>query len=142
MKDDYKAAQAAIRDLKSGNVRGIEPAIHFLKADVYEHRSGYLKEYLWRYLIRVPLTERQAECLLQVARKYLQRRMTREFRSMCRLANRIANKAFRESVQELADSASDKEVSARAKLLSAYLTSSQTGERMRIPFAAKGNESE
>jgi two-component SAPR family response regulator len=134
MKDDYKEAQAAIRDLKAGNIRGIETAIHFLKADVYEHRSGYLKEYIWRYLLRVPLTERQAERLLQVARKYLQRRMTREFRSMCRLANRIADKEFRESIRALADSASDKEVSARAKLLSAYLTSLSDGERMRIPL--------
>jgi hypothetical protein len=94
MKRDYKEAQAAIEDLKGGNVRGVEPAIHFLKADVYEFRSGYLKEYLWRYLCRVPLTEGQAERLLQVARKYLERRMTREFRSMCRLVNRIAGEEF------------------------------------------------
>ena len=131
MKGDYKQAQAAIEDLKAGNVRGVEPAIHFLKADVYEFRSGYLKESLWRYLSRVPLTERQTERLLQIARKYLERRMTREFRSMCRLANRIAGEEFARYVRELAESSSDKGVSQRAKLMQAYLQSLDAGKKMR-----------
>lgn len=43
MNGDYKDAQKAVADLKAGDVRGIEPAIHFLNADVIEFRSGYLK---------------------------------------------------------------------------------------------------
>ena len=132
MKRDYKEAEAAIEDLKAGNVRGVEPAIHFLKADVYEHRSGYLKEYLWQYLRRVPLSERQAERLLQVARKYLERRMTREFRSMCRLVKTIAGEEFANYVQHLADSSKDEGISQRAKLMHTYLQSSDSGEKMRV----------
>lgn len=123
MKRDYKEAEAAIEDLKAGNLRGVEPAIHFLKADVYEHRSGYLKESLWRYLSRVPLTERQSERLLQVARKYLARRRTREFRSMCRLVNLIAGEGFIRYVRQLAESSEDDGVSQRAKLMQAYFQS-------------------
>jgi hypothetical protein len=50
MNSDYKEAKFAVESLKVGDVRGVEPAIKFLKADVYETRSGYLKEYLRRYL--------------------------------------------------------------------------------------------
>ena len=140
MKDDYKKAEAAISDLKAGNVRGIEPAIQFLKADIYEYRSGYLKEYLWRYLLRVPLSERQIERLLQVGGKYLHRRITREFRSMCRLATRIASEEFREYVQELAESSVDNGVRARAKLLNAYLTSLEVGEKTRVRLVSSPME--
>jgi hypothetical protein len=132
MKGDYKEAQAAIEHLKGGDVRGVEPAIHFLRADVYEFRSGYLKEYLWRYLCRVPLNERQAERLLQVARKYLERRMTREFRSMCRLVNRIAGEEFARDVRQLAESSKDEGVSQRAKLMQAYIQSLDAGQKMRV----------
>lgn len=54
-----KLAQKAIEDLKARDVLGIEAAIHFLKAEVIEFRSGNLKEYLWRYRPRVALTEPQ-----------------------------------------------------------------------------------
>jgi hypothetical protein len=94
MKGSYKGAEAAVEDLKAGDGRGIEPAIYFLKADVYEFRSGYLKEYLWRYLSRIPLSERQKERLLRVAHKYLGRQMTREFWQMCRLVSQIVTRSL------------------------------------------------
>ena len=132
MKSDYKEAQFAVERLKVGDVRGVEPAIKFLNADVYEFRSGYLKEYLWRYLNRVPLSERQRQRLLEVARKYLARRMTREFRSMCRLIHRIADEEFIIHVRSLAESASDEKIRRRTQLLSAYIQSLEAGEKLRF----------
>lgn len=132
MNSDYKEAQVAVERLKAGDVRGIEPAIKFLKTDIYESRSGYLKEYLWRYLNRVPLSDRQRQRLLEVARKYLARRMTREFRSMCRLVHRIADEEFNLDVQSLAESASDVRVRRRAQLLCAYIQSLDDGEKLRF----------
>jgi hypothetical protein len=54
MKSDYKEAVDAISALKQGDVRAVEAAIRFLKADKYSFPSGYLKEDVWRYLKRVP----------------------------------------------------------------------------------------
>ena len=132
MNSDYKEAQSAVESLKAGDIRGVEPAITFLKADVYESRSGYLKEYLWRYLNRVPLSDRQRQRLLEVARKYLARRMTREFRSMCRLVHRIADEEFVIDVRSLAESANDERIRRRAQLLSAYVQSLEAGEKLRF----------
>ena len=132
MNSDYKEAQSAVESLKAGDIRGVEPAIKFLKADVYEFRSGYLKEYLWRYLNRVPLSDRQRQRLLEVARKYLARRMTREFRSMCRLVHRIADEEFVIDVRSLAESANDERIRRRAQLLSAYVQSLEAGEKLRF----------
>ena len=135
MNRDYKEAQFAVESLKVGDVRGVEPAIKFLKADVYESRSGYLKEYLWRYLNRVPLSDRQSRRLIEVARKYLARRMTREFRSMCRLVHRIADEEFIIEVQSLAESSSDERIRRRAQLLSASIQSLDAGEKLRFRSA-------
>lgn len=132
MNSDYKEAQLAIERLKVGDVRGVEPAIRFLKADIYEFRSGYLKEYLWRYLNRVPLSDRQRQRLLEVARKYLARQMTREFRSMCRLVHGIADEEFKIDVGSLAESASDERLRRRAQLLAAYVQSLEAGEKLRF----------
>jgi hypothetical protein len=134
MKVDHKEAAAAIEDLKAGNVRGVESAIRFLKSDVYEFRSGYLKEYLWRYLARVSLTERQKERLLAVARKYLERQITREFWQMCRLISQIADPEFTEYVKNLAESAKHDDVRQRAALLAAYLLGLGEGEKTRRRF--------
>ncbi len=134
MKGDYKEAQAAIEDLKAGDVRGLEPAIRFLKADVQESRSGYLKESTWRYLSRISLTNRQKERLLQIGRKYLERRMSREFWQMCRFISQIVDAEFVEYVHRLAESAKDEDMRQRAALLSAYLQSIEAGENERQKF--------
>ena len=134
MKGDYKEAQAAIKDLKAGDIRGLEPAMRFLKDDVQEFRSGYLKEYLWRYLSRVSFTERQKERFLQIGRKYLERRMTREFWQMCRFIGQIADAEFAEQVENLAASAHDEGVRQRATLLKAYLKGIEAGEIERQKF--------
>ena len=142
MKGDYKEAEAAIEKLKAGDVRGVEPAIRFLDADVYEFRSGYLKEYLWRYLHRVPLTDRQKGRLLQVARKYLGRQMGREFWQMCRAVSRVADAEFAGDVRGLAESSKDEGVRQRAALLAAYLGGLEEGEKVRRRFTRKVRYSE
>jgi hypothetical protein len=131
MKSDYKEARAAIEDLKAGDDRGIEPAIHFLKADADQFGSGYLKEYLWRYLSRVQLTVRQRQRLLQVAGKYLERQLTREFWQMCRFVRHIADAEFAEYVKGVSESAQDDDVRQRATLLAAYLEGLEEGEKER-----------
>jgi hypothetical protein len=137
MKRGFKAAEAAIEQLKAGDVRGVEPAIGFLNADVYEFRSGYLKEYLWRYLHRVPLTDRQKERLFEVANKYLQRQIGREFWQMCRVVSQVADAEFSGNVRALAQSSKDDGVRQRAALLAAYLYGLEEGEKARRKFTRK-----
>ncbi|HEX6624544.1 MAG TPA: hypothetical protein VF064_12595 [Pyrinomonadaceae bacterium] len=137
MFDDYKEAHAAADDLKAGEVRGVEPAIRFLKADVNEFGAGYAKEDLWRYLSRVPLTGRQKERLLQVARQYLGRRMTREFWQMCRFVGRIADEGFAACVEDLNGASKDEGVRQRASLLAAYLRGPGEGEKERRRFTRR-----
>jgi hypothetical protein len=137
MKGDYKEALEAIELLRSGDAHGVEPAIRFLKADVHEFRSGYLKEYLWRYLSRASFKERQKERLLQVARKYLERQIGREFWPMCRFIRQIADDEFAAYVKDLSASAKDENVRQRASLMAAYLRGMDEGEEERRRLTQK-----
>ena len=110
-----------------------EPLIRFLERDEYRFRTGYVKEYIWHMLKRMPLTERQQEQLRKVALMYLRKRMQREFWYMCRFIAGIADAGFRSQVRRLMNS-KDADVSRRASFLDAYLESPVKGEQLRQQF--------
>ena len=63
-------------------------------ADPIHFRSGYLKEYLWRWLVHCPLSDLARSRLERAAIGYLDRPIKREFAAMCRAMHRIGREAF------------------------------------------------
>lgn len=119
--------------LKEGNLAFVEPIISFLERDVYSWGFGYKKEKIWRYLVRIELTEKQKGRLRKVALHYIETRISREFYPMCRFVRGIADDRFAESVRELQKS-SDQRVQNRGIIMSAYLQSISQGEAARSCF--------
>ncbi len=126
----YPDIHNSILELKRGNPAHVEPIITFLERDPYTHRSGYDKEKAWRYLGRVPLTDKQKERLRQVALHYARTRLSREFFPMCRFMSGLATEKFKRQVQEL-EASPEGRVRWRAALLSAYLEGLHWGEEVR-----------
>lgn len=95
----------------------VETAVRFLLADPYYFRSGYLKQYLWQWLARIPLSQPQRTKLEQAALKYLERKVCREFWHMGKAMHRIARAPFWFAVAERVSSSSPERVRDRALLL-------------------------
>lgn len=72
----------------------LEAAIRFLAADPYHFRSGYLKECLWRWLPHCRLSISAKNRLEKAALLYLDRRISREFWSMCKTMARLGDSEF------------------------------------------------
>lgn len=72
----------------------LEAAIRFLVADPYHFRSGYLKEYLWRWLRHCQLSTSARNRLEKAALLYLDRRISREFWIMCKTMAQIGDSEF------------------------------------------------
>jgi hypothetical protein len=126
----YPDIYTSVAELKNGNMAHVEPIISFLERDPYTYGSGYWKEKIWRYLLRVDLTEKQKERLRQVAVHYVKTRISREFFTMSRFISGIVNERFAAQVRELEDS-HDHKIRLRAAILSAYLRSIRQGEDAR-----------
>lgn len=82
-----------------GRVRRNDPdaldaAVKFLAADPYHFRSGYMKEYLWRWLQHCTLTPAHRSSLERAGLLYLERGITREFWSMCKAMARLGRPEF------------------------------------------------
>lgn len=126
----HRDAEVWVKQLKKGQTMHLESILQFLEEDPYLYNSGYLKEKLWRYLRRVPLTEEQKERLRRVALLYVRIRLSREFFSMCLFVRGIATDEFREQVRALKGSRNGR-VRHRAILLSAYLKGLKEGHTVR-----------
>ena len=111
----------------------MDAVIRFLERDDYRRRTGYAKEYAWHLLKRAELSASQRRRLLEVANRYLHRRMGREFWYMCRFIHRIADDAFRSQVAMLLKS-KDELVGKRASLLQAYFAGPEAGEAAHREF--------
>jgi hypothetical protein len=72
----------------------LETAIRFLVADPYHFRSGYLKDYLWRWLKHCKLSTSARKRLERAALAYLDRRISREFWTMCKTMARLGSSEF------------------------------------------------
>lgn len=103
--------------LKTGNLHAISSAIIYLEADPYFHRSGYIKQKLVRLLKKSPLTHDQKEQLREVIIKAIHENGRREFVEYCRLARVIQNELLIKRIQDIAHSAHDEFIIARAKQL-------------------------
>ncbi len=116
--------------IRSCSKNAIDASISFLMADPYYFRSGYVKEFIWRYLPSCRLTETQRNKIEKSIENYLERQICREFWYMCRAMNRIGSKEFWNSVKEtIVNSTSKKQL--RAKCLYEYRENISTGERIR-----------
>lgn len=127
----YPDVTYSVAQLKQGSGEHLAPILNFLERDPYTHGSGYLKEKIWHYLRRVPLTKKQEQRLLGVAVLYVRTRLSREFFPMCRFVRGFATEHFEQQIHNLENS-DDKRVRHRASLLAAYFTSLQHGEETRF----------
>lgn len=107
--------------------------IAYLERNDYRFRTGYVKEYYWRYLKQQELTLLQKHRLQKVAIQYLRQRMQREFWYMCRCIQQIADDNFRQHVLQLTNSP-DAAIRKRASFLNEYLKGAEAGEHERKKF--------
>jgi hypothetical protein len=120
----------AIDGLRQSEVNAIERCLQFLEEDPNFHRSGYVKESIWRRFINAEVPPRQLRRLEDVGLGYLDRRMTREFWYMARTMAERASYAFWEAVKRETLSA-DRATKRRATALLAYEQGMAAGEAMR-----------
>lgn len=126
----YPDIYASVAALKQADLSHVEPIIYYLERDPYTYGSGYLKEKIWRYLLRVTLTHKQKERLREVAIHYVKTRLSREFFPMCRFVSGIVTDQFKQQVLVL-EASSDVRIQQRAALLTAHLHSLQQGAEAR-----------
>jgi hypothetical protein len=86
--------QQAIDELRNGTTAAIERRLGFLEEDPNFHRSGYLKETIWRRFMHLDAPAKQLRRLEDVALAYLGRRMTREFWYMARTMSERGSYGF------------------------------------------------
>ena len=129
----HRVTEIRIALHRRDNRRDPERMIRYLERDEYRFRSGYVKEAIWRRLNAAELSGLNRRRLLEVAMRYLQKRMNREFWYMCRFISRIADDEFRARVAKLAESR-DELIRKRASLLLPYFQSSEAGEAAREKF--------
>ncbi|MCP3929095.1 MAG: hypothetical protein GY705_08345 [Bacteroidetes bacterium] len=118
------------KGLRTCSKEALDASISFLMADPYYFRSGYIKEFIWRYLPSCQLNDDQRDRIEQSVENYLDRQICREFWYMCRAMNRIASKYFWERIKNTIES-SDFKKKQRAKYLYEYRESISTGEKIR-----------
>lgn len=80
--------------VRENDPAALEAAIRFLVADPYHFRSGYLKENLWRWLRHYRLSISARNRLEKAAFLYLDRRISREFWSMCKAMAHLGGSEF------------------------------------------------
>lgn len=90
----FPGGAAMLERVRGGDPAAIEAAVQFLLVDPYHFRSGYLKERLWRWLARQTLSASARNRLERAALAYLERRICREFKSMCKAMPRIGRAGF------------------------------------------------
>jgi hypothetical protein len=129
----FPGGAAMLERVRGGELVALEAAVQFLLADPYHFRSGYLKERLWRWLARQPLSASQRMRLERAALAYLERRIRREFWAMCKAMPRIGLAGFWSEVSMRALSAQGAEAR-RATLLLAHGANVQAGAKARQHF--------
>ena len=131
----FPGGAAMLERVRGGDPAAIDAAVQFLVADPYHFRSGYLKERLWRWLARQALGAGARKRLERAARAYLDRRICREFWSMCKAMPRIGSAQFWTQVAARALSST---AAPRATLLLAHGASVQAGALARHRFYGSG----
>jgi hypothetical protein len=75
----YPGGATHLQALQQCEPGAIETAVDFLEVDPWYFRSGYIKEYLWRRIVRCPLTAQDVDRLHATALRYTTRCIQREF---------------------------------------------------------------
>ncbi len=125
----YPGGDAGLEAVRSGDPAAVENAIRFLVADPYHFRSGYIKEYLWRWLRHVELSRNKKSRLAEAGLAYLERPASREFWVMANAMRGLAEPSFWLRVTNKV--ALGGAVGARALLLLAHAPSPHTGSALR-----------
>ncbi|MEP7284647.1 MAG: hypothetical protein ABI947_02625 [Chloroflexota bacterium] len=86
--------------LRNRNSTGLPIAIEFLEADPWFFRTGYVKEKLIRYILRLDLSASDAARLRKVVIAAVDQRYRREFRDYCRLARKVDAPELRQALHE------------------------------------------
>jgi hypothetical protein len=120
----------ATEGLRRSEPNAIERCLQFLEEDPNFHRSGYVKEGIWRRFMNAEVPSRQLRRLEDVGLAYLERRMTREFWYMARTMAERASYAFWEAVRR-ETLTGDRARKRRATALLAYEQGMAAGEAMR-----------
>jgi hypothetical protein len=84
--------------LRGGDASGLETAVRFLESDPWFFRSGYVKADLIRFIKRLDLAPEYVARLRQVVLAAIDSRDRREFRSYCRLAQKVNAPEWRNEV--------------------------------------------
>jgi hypothetical protein len=100
----YPGGDASLDALKRHESGAIQLAIDFLDADPHHFRSGYTKEEVWRRIRNTPIIVTDKSRLEEIAVRYLDRRISREFWAMSRVMSVIASGDFWVRVRGLAES--------------------------------------
>lgn len=111
----------------------LQDAIKFLEEDPYSFGSGYIKENLWKHILHFKIDKIDNERLQNVALKYIEKKMTREFRYMCHAMSQIAEKSFWNNVATIFQTTSFP-VQKRAGILFGYKKGIIEGDKNRKAF--------
>ncbi len=134
----FPGGGAVLARVRGGDPLAVDAAVQFLLADPYHFRSGYLKERLWRWLANQTLSTSALNRLERAALSYLDRRICREFKSMCKAMARIGRAQFWSRVAEHAFPAAAATdagaVAKRAALLLAYGSNVHAGSQAHRRF--------
>jgi len=98
----FPGGGAMLNRVRQNDPIAIESAIRFLVADPYHFRSGYIKEYLWRWLKHCELSMSARNRLEMAALLYMDRRVSREFWDMCKSMALLGRDSFWVSVAQKA----------------------------------------
>jgi hypothetical protein len=95
----YGPIEHAMRHVQSGDATAVETLVRFLEADVYCHRSGYLKADAIRFLTRAGFDGESERRLRDVVLAVVDDFDRREFRSYVRLARRVDDESLRAALR-------------------------------------------
>lgn len=100
----YGPVDHAIERIRQGDDSGVETLVRFLEADVYCHRSGYVKADAIRFVTRASLSEAVMKRLRGVVLEVVDSHDRREFRSYIRLARPVDSDGLRQELRDRLDS--------------------------------------
>ncbi len=114
------------------NFRELNPeeTIKFLEDDSTHHGSGYVKEKIWHHIPLCPLNKKEIQRIEQIAIQYIHKRMSREFRYMCKAMSRIASSNFWKELKKYINS-ENQATKTKACILMAYSKGIEFGEKFR-----------
>lgn len=100
----YEPIRHSIQRVSRGDSPGVETLVRFLEADVYCHRSGYMKADVIRFLTRTELDVAIEDRLREVVLAAVDGRDRREFKAYIRLARRVDSERLRQDLTSRAGS--------------------------------------